>query len=276
MYWYNGALRETPVTPFDLTDRGLTLGDGVFDTAAAHNGRVFLRRAHLERFAAAAKALAIPFPGKEAGEALEALAAAVGDGAVRLTLTRGGGARGLAPPKDPRPLLFGAAAPAPSPFPILSLATTAIRRNETSPAARIKALPYLDAILGLEEARAKGADGALFLNTQGRVACLTGANLFAVYGRQIATPPLGDGALAGTVRAFVLAKAADLGLDAVERSLDFSDLPRADALFATSSLKLVAACRSLDAASFAAVENEAVLKLQALLHDAIAAECGRL
>jgi branched-chain amino acid aminotransferase len=276
VYWYDGALQETPVAPFDLTDRGLTLGDGVFDTAAAHNGRVFLRDAHLERFAAAAKALAIPFPGAEASEALDALAAAIGDGTVRLTLTRGRGARGLAPPKDPKPLLFGAATPAPRPFPILSLATTAIRRNETSPAARIKALPYLDAIFGFEEARAKGADEALFLNTQGRVVCLASANLFAVFGLQVATPRLSDGVLAGTVRAFVLSKAADLGLKAIERSLDFSDLLRADALFATSSLKLVAPCRSLEAASFASVENEVVRHLQAALRDAVAAECGRL
>ena len=53
VYWYSGALQETPIAPFDLTDRGLTLGDGVFDTCAAHHGRVFLRNAHFERFATA-------------------------------------------------------------------------------------------------------------------------------------------------------------------------------------------------------------------------------
>jgi branched-chain amino acid aminotransferase len=273
VYWYNGALQETPIAPFDLTDRGLTLGDGVFDTSAALNGRVFLRNAHLERFAAAAKALAIPFPTTEASEALDALAAP-GNSAVRLTLTRGGGARGLALPKDPNPLLFGAAAPLPLPFPNLSLAMTAIRRNETSPVVRVKALPYLDAILGLERARAEGADEVLFLNTQGRVASLASANLFAVFGRKLVTPPLSDGVLAGTVRAFVLRKAESLGLEAIERSLDFSGLLRAEALFATSSLKLIAACRSLDATFFASAENAVVKKLQAAVRDAIVAECG--
>ncbi len=276
MYWYDGALQKTSIAAVDLTDRGLTLGDGVFDTAAVHNGRVFLRDAHLKRFAAAAKALAIPLPAREASKALDALAATVGDGAVRLTLTRGGGARGLALPRDPKPLLFGAARAAPPPFPILSLAMTAIRRNETSPTARIKALPYLDAILGFEEARAKGADEAVFLNTHDRVTSLASANLFAVFGRQVATPPLSDGVLAGTVRALVLGRGADLGLKPVERSLDLSDLLHADALFATSSLKLVAPCRSLEEAAFASVENEAVQHLQAALRDAVAAECGRL
>jgi branched-chain amino acid aminotransferase len=276
VYWYEGGLRETPVAAFDLTDRGLTLGDGVFDTSAAHNGHVFLRNAHLERFAAAAKALAIPFPAREASEALDRLAAAVGDGAVRLTLTRGSGARGIALPKDPKPLFFGAAGPLPPSFPVLALATTAIRRNETSPAARIKALPYLDAILGFEEARAKGADEVLFLNTQGRVACLASANLFAAFGRRLVTPPLGDGVLAGTVRAFVLGKAESLGFEAFERSLDFDELLRADALFATSSLKLIAPCRSVDTASFASAESKLVQHLQTTLRDAVAAECGTL
>lgn len=275
MFWHSGALHETPVAPFDLTDRGLTLGDGVFDTSLARNGRIFLRDAHLERFASAAKALAIPFSQTMAAEALDRLAAAIGDGAVRLTLTRGGGARGLALPKDPKPFLFGAAVPAPEAFPVLSLATTGIRRNETSPVARLKALPYLDSILGFEEARAKGADEALFLNTQGRVACLAGANIFAVFGRQLVTPPLGEGVLAGTARAFVLAHARSLGLEAAERALDLGELSQAAAIFATSSLKLVAPCRALEATSFASAENEAVKSLQRAIRAALVAECGK-
>jgi branched-chain amino acid aminotransferase len=275
VFWYDGALHEKPIAPFDLTDRGLNLGDGVFDTSSARNGRTFLRNAHLDRLAAAARALAIPFPEAAAAEALDRLAAAIGDGAVRLTLTRGGGARGLALPKDPRPFLFGSAAPPAHAFPVLVLATTKIRRNETSPTAHLKALPYLDAILGLGNAAAKGADEVLFLNTQNRVACLASANLFALFGRQIVTPPLTDGALAGTVRAFVLGKAQSLGLEATEHSLDLDELLRAEAIFATSSLKLIAPCRSLEATSFASVENEIVKILQALIREAIVAECGR-
>jgi branched-chain amino acid aminotransferase len=275
VFWYDGALHEKPIAPFDLTDRGLNLGDGVFDTSLARNGRTFLREAHLDRLASAAKALAIPFTAATAAKALDRLAAAIGDGAVRLTLTRGGGARGLALPKDPKPFLFGAAAPLANAFPILALATTKIRRNETSPAARLKALPYLDAILGLEEAAAKGADEVLFLNTQGRVACLASANLFALFGKQIVTPPPADGVLAGTVRAFVLGKAQALSLEATERSLDLRELLRADAVFATSSLKLIAPCRSLETTSFASADNDVVKRLQAALREAIVAECGR-
>jgi branched-chain amino acid aminotransferase len=276
VFWFNGALQDGPVVSFDLTDRGLNLGDGVFDTSLARNGRIFRRKSHIDRMADAAEILGIPFDETAAGTALDALAGAVVDGAVRLTLTRGPGPRGLSFPKNPSPILYGAAAPMRTPpFPVLKLGTTSIRRNETSPASRIKALPYLDAVLALEQASARGADEVLFENTHSRVACLATANIFAVFGRQLVTPPLSDGALAGTTRAFVLAKAHGLQFEVAERSLPLEKFSRADALFATSSLRLIAPCSQLDAITYPSESNEIVMELQASIKEVIAAECGR-
>jgi branched-chain amino acid aminotransferase len=276
VFWFNGALQERPVVSFDLTDRGLNLGDGVFDTSLARNGRIFRRKSHIDRMADAAEILGIPFDEMAAGTALDALAGAIGDGAVRLTLTRGPGPRGLSFPKNPAPVLYGAAAAMQTPlFPVLKLGTTSIRRNETSPASRIKALPYLDSVLALEQASARGADEVLFENTHSRVACLATANIFAIFGRQLVTPPLSDGALAGTTRAFVLSKAHGLHFDVAERSLPLEKFSRADALFATSSLRLIAPCGQLDAIAYPSEANEIVMELQASIKEAIAAECGR-
>ncbi len=276
MFWFNGALQERPVVSFDLTDRGLNLGDGVFDTSLARNGRIFRRKSHIDRMADAAEILGIPFDEMAAGTALDALAGAIGDGAVRLTLTRGPGPRGLSFPKNPAPVLYGAAAAMQTPlFPVLKLGTTSIRRNETSPASRIKALPYLNSVLALEQASARGADEVLFENTHSRVACLATANIFAIFGRQLVTPPLSDGALAGTTRAFVLSKAHGLHFDVAERSLPLEKFSRADALFASSSLRLIAPCSQLDAIAYPSEANEIVMELQASIKEAIAAECGR-
>jgi branched-chain amino acid aminotransferase len=276
VFWFNGALQERPVVSFDLTDRGLNLGDGVFDTSLARNGRIFRRKSHIDRMADAAEILGIPFDEMAAGTALDALAGAIGDGAVRLTLTRGPGPRGLSFPKNPAPVLYGGAAAMQTPlFPVLKLGTTSIRRNETSPASRIKALPYLDSVLALEQASARGADEVLFENTHSRVACLATANIFAIFGRQLVTPPLSDGALAGTTRAFVLSKAHGLHFDVAERSLPLEKFSRADALFATSSLRLIAPCGQLDAIAYPSEANEIVMELQASIKEAIAAECGR-
>jgi branched-chain amino acid aminotransferase len=193
-----------------------------------------------------------------------------------LTLTRGPGPRGLSFPKNPAPVLYGAAAAMQTPlFPVLKLGTTSIRRNETSPASRIKALPYLDSVLALEQASARGADEVLFENTHSRVACLATANIFAIFGRQLVTPPLSDGALAGTTRAFVLSKAHGLHFDVAERSLPLEKFSRADAMFATSSLRLIAPCSQLDAIAYPSEANEIVMELQDSIKEAIAAECGR-
>lgn len=276
MFWLDGHLREKPLQPFDLMDRGLTLGDGLFDTSLARNGKVFLHEAHLARFAVGAAALGIPLKIEAAAQALDALAGSIGDGALRLTLTRGGGARGLRMPDDPKPVLFGAATPGRSAFVFstLALATTPIRRNETSPSSRIKTLSYLDAILANKEAQAKGADEALFENMAGHVACAATGNLFAVFGSRLVTPPLSDGVLAGTVRAFVLARAKASGLEPAEASLPLTEWQKADAIFVTNSLRLLAPCRALDGQALGSAEHPAILRLQDELRAAVTAECG--
>jgi len=76
------------------------------------------------------------------------------------------------------------------------------------------------------------------------------------------------------VRALVLKRAPGLGFGAAEQSFDLAELSRADAIFATSSLKLIAPCGSLERHAFASAENEVVHTLQAALRDAIEAECG--
>ncbi len=276
MFWLDGSLHEKPLQPFDLTDRGLTLSDGLFDTSLARNGKVFLGEAHLARFAAGAAALGIPLKIEAAAQALDALAGSISDGALRLTLTRGGGARGLRIPDDPKPVLFGAATPGRGEliFSSLALATTAIRRNETSVSSRIKTLSYLDAILANKEAQTKGADEALFENMAGHVACAATGNVFALFESRLMTPPLSAGVLAGTVRAFVLAQAKACGLEPVEQSLPLAEWLKADAIFVTNSLRLLAPCNALDGQPFASAEHPAIIRLQDALRAAVTAECG--
>ncbi len=49
MLWRDGALLPGTTAPLDHTDRGLTLGDGLFDTALALGGRVAFEDAHIAR-----------------------------------------------------------------------------------------------------------------------------------------------------------------------------------------------------------------------------------
>ena len=72
------------------------------------------------------------------------------------------------------------------------------------------------------------------------------ANVFAVRGGRLLTPPPSDGALEGITRASVLELAAQLGVPAEERTLGRYDLIAADEVFLTGSGAKVVPVASLD------------------------------
>lgn len=232
--WLNGDLVEH--ASIDATDRGFTLGDGLFETMRAAGGRLLHRQRHLARLRAGAEILGLDLPIDETAleEAAEELldAAGLDTAALRLTLTRGTAPRGLPPPPVPSPTLLLTAAPLPAPAPPAALVVaTVTRRNEHSPVSRIKSLNYLDNVLARMEATRRGADDALILNTVGKVVETTVANLFVRFSDKIVTPPASDGALPGVARSLVLE-----GMAVAEHSLMPSDLAAADEMVLTNIL----------------------------------------
>ncbi|ACK51883.1 aminotransferase class IV [Methylocella silvestris BL2] len=276
MYWLDGALYPDARAPFDLGDRGLTLGDGVFDTALVLNGRAFLAEAHLARLMNALRELGIDADEGSIRQCIGALAAGGERHVLRVTVTRGAGLRGLVPTGVQKPAIFGALSPFTPAFfgPPLAIDVAEIRRNETSPTSRLKTLSYLDAILAMRRAAARGCNEALFLNGAGRVACASIGNLFALYGDELATPPLADGALPGIIRGFLLEQGPALGLHCRERALTLEEFCAADAAFMTNSLRLIAPVERIGAVAIGAKGAKIVEALQDLLRRAIAAECG--
>ncbi|MGU3662955.1 aminotransferase class IV [Methylobacterium sp. A49B] len=275
MLWRDGAIAPGTTAPLDHTDRGLTLGDGLFDTALALGGRVAFEDAHVARLVASAGTLGIPVDPERVRQAMRALAGQGDRLAIRTTLTRGSGPRGLKPPDDPHPTLFAtvAASTKAVAFAPLRLWPTPIARNDTSPAARLKTLGYGDAVLAAGEAAAAGFDEALFRNTRGRVACAGTGNLFALFGETLVTPPLSDGVLAGIVRAEILARAAACGLRAEERSLSLPDVVGAEAVVLTNSLRLLAPVTAIGDAALGSAGHPAVDRLKAALRAALARSC---
>ncbi|MGU3493829.1 aminotransferase class IV [Xanthobacteraceae bacterium A53D] len=233
--WLNGALIDAATARIAPGDRGFTLGDGLFETLSVRHGRPERLEAHLARLSAGAEVIGLPLPSLDLAAIASALVEASGlaDGVLRLTVTRGEGPRGVLPPAQPNPTLLVTLAPRAAPAGPARLCVAGItRRNEHSPLARIKSLNYLDNILARQEAQARGCDDALLLNTQGRVAESTIANVFAVLDGRLVTPPLAEGALPGVMRAEIL------NLGAVEAPLAVNDLLAADEVFLSSSLGL--------------------------------------
>ena len=190
--WLNGRVIESNAAAIAPGDRGFTLGDGLFETIRVANGCARHLARHLARLRQGADLLAIPLADGAAERAVSELLAAVAasDAILRLTLSRGEGARGLLPQSHPSPTLLATLSPwSPMPAHISLRTATVTRRNEHSPLSGIKSLNMLDNVLAKAEAAAAGADEALLLNTAGRVAEAATANVFAVIDGAIVTPP---------------------------------------------------------------------------------------
>jgi branched-chain amino acid aminotransferase/4-amino-4-deoxychorismate lyase len=231
-------------------DRGLLLGDGLFETLLADRGVLEDFDRHIRRMAAGCVVLGIEPPDEAA--ALAAAQAAIGQAgfsearaAVRLTLTAGAG-RGLDRPLLTASRLIAQAGPAPVWQGPVSLATVGVRRNQGSPASRLKALSYLDNILARREARAAGAEEALMLNGRGEIACAAAANVFWTAGGKLYTPALDCGVLDGIVRGRVIERARALGVEVIEIAAPPDALALSEGAFLTNSLIGLRPVASLD------------------------------
>jgi branched-chain amino acid aminotransferase len=258
-----------------VEDRGFTLGDGVFDTALALNGVMFARQAHLERLCAAAGTIGIKVE-RAAIEAAVDTALTSEPIIVRTTVTRGSAARGLWPAQASEPTVIVTRAPW-NPSLLgqpLRLVTATAPRNERSPTSNLKVLGYLDHILAAREAAEHGADDALILNTGGRIACTTIANIFALKDGRLATPPLREGCLPGIIRALVMGLAPALGLELDEAPLRPSDLREADAVFATNSVRFIRRVTTLGGIALPDRAGDVLERLETALFMQVKAECG--
>jgi branched-chain amino acid aminotransferase len=235
--------------PLEPTDRGLLLGDGIFETLLAIDGTALWREAHLARMQSAALELGIPFDAAKIGATIDGLLirAKVGAHVLRITLTRGNAARGLAGDGE-KPTLLASLDPFSKEllFQSVALATSTIRRNETAPSSRLKTLSYIDNIAAARIAVAKGVGDALMLNTAGNAASSTISNLFLIKDNQLITPSLDQAVLPGIMRRVLLDAAPGLGLNPLERPVAPAELIAAQAVFLTNSLRFIRPVTVLD------------------------------
>ena len=261
MVWVNGQRMSADVPHISALDRGFTLADGVFETLRVYDGRAFRLDAHVRRLRDAMSALGIPLPA-EIGHlvtqaVVEAGASGIREASVRVTVSRGVGSPGLAPPPSPEPTIVVAVAPPPVFAPDLythgiTLHVASGRRNERAMTAGLKTIAFTESVVALAEARAAGADDALFLDTEGHVSEGTSSNVFvaATADRNVlVTPPLSCGALPGITRAAVIELATELGIGVDVRPIDYGELLASPEVFFTSSLRAIAPAVRIDGRS---------------------------
>jgi branched-chain amino acid aminotransferase len=249
----NGRLVPAQRAQISVFDRGLLYGDGLFETLRAYRGRPFALDAHLARLQASADFLGFGVPRRPWRRDLAALLGKnnllATDAWVRITVTRGVGARGLLPPARSRPALIIMAG-------VLDPAIARVQRFGARVAlipfarhgflAEHKVLNYLPGVLGKVMAARHEAFEGLFVNAAGHITEGTTTNVFAWRGKRLFTPPI-EGILPGLTRRMVIELAAADGIRLAERPLTADDLLDADEAFLTSSLAEVAPITAVNA-----------------------------
>lgn len=200
--------KDCPISPID---RGLTLGDGVFDTMLIENSKAKHQEEHLERILKHAAVLEIknlPSLAQLKSRAERLITQEISNNnryTLRTTITRGQGMRGLAPPPSEAPMVIMRLAEIPNDMPpAKAWIAESTRRNEFSPLSRIKSINYADNILALLEARKHDHNEAILLNTKNNVCCSSSGNIYIVENNEIITPPLTDGVMDGVTRSHLI------------------------------------------------------------------------
>lgn len=227
--WINGHWDEARSLNLPLTDRGLQLADGLFETVLIHNGDAQLLDAHLQRWQHSAALLGLAAPPNQTwlqpliqeGIARAELNEPARAGALRLNWSRGqAGERGIGlPPGQPEGdahcFWLTLQHHKPCFTPALAWISVEEQRNASSRLSRCKTFAYGQAIQARREAQSQGADLALLRNTRGELCCGDSSNLLVRRQGQWITPPLSSGCLPGVMRARALevglAKEAHLG-----------------------------------------------------------------
>jgi branched-chain amino acid aminotransferase len=244
--WVDGAVVEADQARVSVFDHGLTVGDGVFETAKVVDGVPFALTRHLDRLASSARGLGLTAP--EDGVLRDAVAAALGAnadavaaGPLRLRITLTGGTSPLGSDRGQAgPTLVVALAPLTAWAPTAKVVVVPWTRNERAATAGLKTTSYADNVVALAHAKAHGGSEAVLANTAGMLCEGTGSNVFVVLDGQLVTPPLTSGCLAGVTRALVLEWTG-----AVERDVPLGALLEADEVFLTSSTRDVQAVHAV-------------------------------
>lgn len=243
--WINKKLVYTDRARISIFDRGFMYGDGVFETMRSYSGTVFKIDDHLARLERSLKIVMIKPPylksylRKEIYKLIDANA--LKDAYIRLTVTRGEGRFGIEHKEILKPNVVIIAKEFHS-YPEwmykkgISACIVDIRQNDLSRLSSIKSLNFMGNILARFEAKEKGCDEAILLNTLGFVAEAVTSNLFAVKRGALLTPSIECGILPGVTRGAILKIAKDLNIKVKEKEISRKELLASDEAFLTNSL----------------------------------------
>jgi 4-amino-4-deoxychorismate lyase len=252
--WINGE--EATTIPVD--DRGLNYADGAFETFLCRDGRIMCRPLHEERLSKALSALQFDEPQTEAQRAVQeaerCLLKVSHVGTARLTVTRGSGPRGYAPPSSPSPrYILTASAPIEPAIAPWRCGIAKAHWQDQPQLAGLKLLARTEQVLAAREAALAGWDDAVMLDDQAQVISSSRGNIWMLTGQRALTPSLRRAGIAGTRRQLLIESVLpDLGYEVEECAVTLDEVLGADLVMITNTLVGIATVGSIEHRTYAA------------------------
>ncbi len=237
--WINGRIVATTAARISPFDHGFIVGDGVFETLVARDGKPFTPTRHWRRLVSSCEAMSIPPPSfATCTQAMHEVMRAndLVDARIRITVTSGDGPLG-SDRGDAAPTLTVVATPLKPWPPTESVVIVPWVRNERGALTGVKSISYAGNVRALSHAHAAAAGEAILANTRGELCEGTGTNIFVVVNGRVQTPPLSSGCLAGVTRALTLEACQAAGIAVEEIAMPISVLHSCDEAFLTSSTR---------------------------------------
>ena len=235
--WVDGQ----PADNVPLKDRGLAYGDGLFETIAVKVGQPMLLDRHLQRLDEGCRRFAFEVDHGVIRNEVLSYAAAIGDGVLKLILTRGDSLRGYGvnPGAPVRRILQGNP---PATYPHthgaegIRLFACTTRLAEQPLLAGLKHLNRLEQVIARAEWQDVEHAEGLMLDMSGRVIEGVFSNLFLVRNGLLLTADLTRCGVAGVMRAEILDQAQALGIPLAVADITVEQLQQADEVFVCNSV----------------------------------------
>jgi D-alanine transaminase len=243
------AKAEVRVSP---DDRGFLLGDGIYEVAAAYDGRFVALDRHMDRLRHSLKESRID---GSVADPLETVFQELlerngfgesGKAMVYLQVTRGVAPRTHAFPKVAcRPTVYAYAAPFPDMGDLAAGIAAITRPDMRWSRCDIKVISLIANVLANQEAKESGAFEAILIR-DGVALEGTHTSFFAVKDGVVRTAPLSNLILPGITRELVIEETLRAGLQVVEQPVAANELESMDELFITGTTTEVVPIVKLD------------------------------